>query len=286
MPVFAGESFWIGFTGDDCKGYLIAAEALNPSEPKRSVRFVYGSTDFILPHNGTQEARAEPPEPGAPLHRHIIVGRNSTVWNRLKSDARLSQNSIVAISHSELSAFRFEPSDQVWVFSYSRNGAENLALLSILKNAAVERIVYISSSSVRVMTHTDCYEYPRVKQSAELAALAIPNARVLTLGLVYGEESELPGGTHIGTSLTDIVSFFNHPVWPAQEKSVRLFKMVTRPFGSRAEKFAYQLYGWALQGLGRYPCILRPVDLLLRALGVRWYGYTYLSTRLWTSTIS
>jgi hypothetical protein len=220
------------------------------------------------------------------LHRHIIVGRNSTVWNRLKTDPRLSGNNILAISHSELSAFGFEPSDRVWVFSYSRNADENLALLSKLKNAGIELLVYLSSSSVRVMTQTDCYEYPRVKQSAELAALAIPNARVLTLGLVYGDESELPGGTNVCTSLSDIVSFMNNPVWPAQEKTVRLFKIVSRPFGGILEESSYKLYGWALNRLGAYPCFLRPIDLLLRTLGVRWYGYTYLSTRLWTSTIS
>ena len=208
------------------------------------------------------------------------------MWNRLKTEPGLSQNNLLAISHSELSSFEFEPTDQVWVFSYSRNCDENLALLSKLEHSGVERIVYVSSSSVRVMTQTDCYEYPRVKQGAELAALAIPNARVLTLGLVYGEESELPSGTNVCTSLTDMVSFFNQPVWLAQEKSVRLFKIVTRPFGGGIEEMSYKVYGWVLQRLGRYPCFLRPVDLILRALGVRWYGYTYLSTRLWTSTIS
>ena len=208
------------------------------------------------------------------------------MWNRLKLDPRLSQNNLHAISHSEVSDFGFKPDDQVWVFSYSKNSEENLALLAKLKNSGVERVVYVSSSSVRVMTRTDCYEYPRVKQIAERAALDIPSARVLTLGLVYGEESELPSGTNICTSLADMVSFFNQPVWPAQDKYVRLFKTVSRPFSSNLDELSYKLYGWAVVRLGRHPCFLRPVDLLLRTLGVRWYGYTYLSTKLWTSTTS
>ena len=53
-----------------------------------------------------------------------------------------------------------------------------------------------------------------------------------------------------------------------------------------AEALLYRLYG-RLQALcGSRPCLLRPLDLLLRGLGMRWYGYTHLSNRLWTSKTS
>jgi hypothetical protein len=151
----------------------------------------------------------------------------------------------------------------------------------------VAEVVYLSSSSCRVASRTTCYEYPRVKQKAETQALAFDAGKVLTIGLVYADESELPAGDNVATSLGELAAFMLAPAWPdGQGRRKHLLRQVSRPFTSALEKVLYRAYGWAILSLKRYPCALRPVDLLLRVARMRWYGYVYLSNRLWISTIS
>jgi hypothetical protein len=68
------------------------------------------------------------------------------------------------------------------------------------------------------------------------------------------------------------------------DREVHLFKMVSRDFGSGFERTLFLIYGHVQWLLRRFPCALRPVDLVLRALGYRWYGYLLLSNRLWATT--
>lgn len=196
-------------------------------------------------------------------------------------------HNVVAIGHRDMAAFAFTPQDRVWVLSYSRRAAENAALIAQLSRAGVGQIVYLSSSSVIVGQRTRCYEYPRVKQLAELAVLALPNGRVLTVGLVYGQPGELPHGSNVATSLDEFAAFIRSPTWPnAQGRAKHLFRTVTLPFSGALERAAHQAYGVLMSASGSFPCLLRPLDVLLRALGVRWYGYVFLSNRLWISTTS
>lgn len=219
--------------------------------------------------------------------REIVIGRNSKVWQALTRDPQVSRKIGPAIGHQQMAGFEFRPSDRVWVFSYSRDERENAALLQALHAAGVSALVYVSSSSTRVVTETNCYEYPRVKHRAELQALAHPAGKVLTIGLVYDTLDELPAGENIATSLSELAEFMQAPHWPdGRGQRKYLFRSVPRPFVSGLEQASYRAYGTVIFALRRYPCLLRPIDLLLRALNVRWYGYVYLSTRLWNSTTS
>lgn len=220
--------------------------------------------------------------------RDVVVGVHSAVWRVLAPQLTLLGHAPLAIGHHDLTVFEFTGSDRVWVFSFSRVPAENVELLAHLGRAGVQEIVYVSSSSTIVSARTTCYKYPRVKRLAEQAALAWPNARVLTIGLMHDRETELPGGATIATSYLDLANFIAAPHWADRtgERTTRLFRLVTRPLGHPVERAAHALYGALLRLSGPFPCVLRPLDLLLRALGVRWYGYVYLSNRLWMSTIS
>jgi hypothetical protein len=219
--------------------------------------------------------------------REIVLGRNSKVWRELSLDSRLQSKEFIAIGHAELDKFAFKNSDRIWVFSYSRAEQENAALLQKLEQANVAEVVYVSSSSVKVAAKTSCYEYPRVKLKAEQLALTNPVAKILTIGLVFSQETELPAGHNIATSIKDIAAFMLAPSWASNSpRTKKLFTTVSRNFSSNFEKMAYRLYGKLIFAAGRYPCVLRPVDLLLRGLSMRWYGYVYLSNKLWISTTS
>ena len=222
-----------------------------------------------------------------PDARNIFLGRHSKVWLALAPRLTAAHGNCTAIGHRDLASFAFLPTDRVWVFSYSRRADENAALIAALKTASVAQIVYLSSSSVIVGQRTRCYEYPRIKQLAEQAVLALANGRVLTLGLVYGQVDELPRGPNVATSLDALAGFVGAPHWPDESGKVKhLFRPVSRPFSGLVERAAYRAYGWLMWASGGFPCALRPVDVLLRALGARWYGYVFLSNRLWISTIS
>jgi hypothetical protein len=219
--------------------------------------------------------------------RDIVLGCNSAVWLKLSVDARIAKRVVHAIGHRDMAAFEFTANDRLWVFSYSRREGENSALLARLREAGVAEIIYLSSSSTCVAAKTSCYEYPRVKRQADLLVEEMPNGRVLTVGLIYGAEEELPAGENAATSIRELADFMLTPNWPAGNgKRKNLLRAIKRPFSNRLEEILYRGYGAAIMAAGRYPCLLRPIDLILRSLGMRWYGYVYLSNRVWISTIS
>ncbi len=222
-----------------------------------------------------------------PVLREIVLGRGSTVWQRLSKDAAVATRAAAAIGHADLAAFAFTPADRVWVLAYSRVSSENASMLERLRQAGVAEIVYVSSASTIVSERTRCYEYPRVKRDAEDRALAMNHARVLTIGLMHGQPDELPAGDNVATSYADLAAFFLAPAWPdGASRRKLLFRIEHVPFRNRIERALARIYGSAMDAAGRYPCALRPFDLMLRALGMRWYGYTFLSNRLWTSMTS
>lgn len=224
--------------------------------------------------------------PAAPA-RDIVLGRGSAVWRRLAENPSIAAHVAMAIGHRDVSSFEFTPSDRVWVFAYSRVPAENSALLAHLQYAGVAEVVYVSSASTIVVNRTRCYEYPRIKLQAEDTALANPCAKILTIGLMYVDTAELPRGRNAGTTYGELAAFMQAPHWPdASGRRMRLFHMVERPFANRVEHMAHRVYGAMLEAAGARACLLRPVDLLLRLLGIRWYGYTYLSNWLWNSKTS
>ena len=213
--------------------------------------------------------------------REVIIGRNSRVWKAAAGNSRVAERFKVAIGHAELGRFEFTADDRVWVFGYSRIAAENAQLLQTIQAAGVRELVYISSASTIVCRLSRCYEYPRVKWLAELEALRL-RARVLVLGVVYARPEDLPAGLTLCTSQASIDDFLLQPDWPDMNgQGKHLLTTCTRPFRTSLESALHRIYGALIWSFRRWPCVLRPLDLLLRGLGIRWYGYVYLSNLLW-----
>ena len=225
--------------------------------------------------------------PQAGATRHIVVGRSSKVWQHLRQRPELAQHVAHAIGHADLKSFTFTQHDCVWVFSYSREPSENASLLATLGRAGVGEVMYLSSSSTIVNRVTNCYSYPRVKYKAEQLALSLPHAKIITLGLMYQDLAELPAGRNMACSYDELAAFMLRAETGAEAQNrVNLLRAIERPFSSTLERLAYQQYSKLMSMMGSKPCLLRPLDFLFRALGWRWYGYTFLSNRLWSMTIS
>lgn len=218
------------------------------------------------------------------VDRLVIIGANSKVWKSLFESCLLNDLFIVVIGHRDVAEFKFKAGDKVWVFSYSRKVGENNRIISLLASNANIQVFYVSSASTNVASITHCYNYPTVKMKAHVDALNICNAYVVTIGFFYNEVKELPGGITAATSMHELAQAMRDLTYmPGQ--MINLFKLVNRPFRSVLEKILYKSYGKLLNLCGRNPCLLRPFDLLLRIVGMRWYGYLYLSNRLWSTTI-
>lgn len=218
--------------------------------------------------------------------RNIVIGRNSRLWRMMQTDLRVPAGPFFAIGHAEVEDFAFQPGDRLWILSYSRDMADNMVLFDALSKAADTDIVYISTATANIDALTTCYDYPRIKRECERLVRQKLAAHIVSIGVVHVQEVDLPGGTTIATSVTELIDFMLAPVFPTTGELVRLFRVVDRPFSGFHEKAAFRIYGILQRASGSYPCLLRPLDLVLRALGWRWYGYVYLSNRLWLTTTS
>jgi len=223
--------------------------------------------------------------PDSNASRDFIIGAHSRVWLKVARGLGAQATRFITLRHTQVADHDYHPGDRVWVLAYSRQPEENLRLLEQLQHVASQaEVIYISSSACIAANITHCYEYPRVKQQAADDARRLLGARVLTLGLIYDDPEELPRGTNAATSVAQLRSFLLSPEWPADsDTNLRLFTIVERRFANTAEAALHRLYGMLLSACKRWPCALRPLDALLRACGIRWYGYTYLSNRLWTA---
>lgn len=216
-----------------------------------------------------------------------VIGRNSQVWKRLAAYPAVGSAGVQALGHRDVVGTTFSDEDVVWVLSYSRTPAENDALFAALRRAGARRLVYVSTATANVAALTRCYEYPRVKAAAEAAIkVSCPEAAVVRIGVVYEDAAELPGGVTAATSLQSLAAAICAKTPPPPGADSPLFSMVTRPFASPLARLAFTGYGVLMRLCGPWPCALRPLDVLLRLLGARWYGYLYMSNQLWLSTTS
>jgi hypothetical protein len=164
---------------------------------------------------------------------------------------------------------------------------ENSRLFAALESTRVHEVIYVSTAAAIVTRLTRCYEYPRVKRLAEEEARRRLRARVLILGLVVDRLQELPPGRNAATLHRQLEEFMLAPRWVHDGgSSMRLFELVDVPFARPWEARIHRVYDQLQWLLRSWPCALRPIDFVLRALGIRWYGYINLSNRLWTLTTS
>lgn len=211
------------------------------------------------------------------MSRLVIIGRNSTIWRNLQNDRSMSDAQ--AISHAEIDGFDFLEGDRVWILSYSRIDQENVSLFEKIAAKHQGTCFYISSATANVASVTRCYRYPTAKAEAESAATRILDAAIIRIGLMYETTDDLPAGTNAATSYGELSKALREFLLGADRPAL-LLRMITRGFDSRFEKLVFQCYGVLLRALGSRPCLLRPLDLLLRLIGWRWYGYLYLSNRI------
>lgn len=221
------------------------------------------------------------------MGRILFIGKNSSIWQRLSQDPAWIDGIGPVLGHADVAGFDFQPDDQVWIFSYSRVNAENIALFEQLKERGARQVYYVSTASSNVMQITSRFTYPRAKSVAAEAAQRILGARTVLLGYVVENLSESPSGWAAIVTLDELsAAMRGYGGSFTSGAPIRLFTMREAPFRSRLEAVLYHCYFRLAFALGRYVFLLRPVDIILRALGYRWYGYFGMSNHLWSTTTS
>lgn len=211
------------------------------------------------------------------MSRLVIIGRNSTIWQTSKTDPAMAEAE--AIGHADIASFDFLPEDRVWILSYSRRPQENTTLFQNIADRHAGPCFYVSSATANVTSVTSCYGYPTAKYHAEGQAREILDAAIIRIGLVYARLQDLPAGTNAATSYADLSTAMRAEPDKAKDPKL-LLKLVNRSFGSAFEQVAYSVYAKVISALGSRPCLLRPVDVVLRLAGWRWYGYLFISNQL------
>lgn len=219
----------------------------------------------------------------------LVVGSNSSLWAALcESPILQNQNSGInffAVSSRDIyglspELFQFSFSHAV-VFSYSRKLEENMKLLRNLR-LLVRNVIYISTCSVIAANKGYLYTYPRAKREVEVFARdsnLFECLRILRLGMVEGTfDADSMTGRFKYTSLEMIVREIERSCSNDRTKVSfeNLYVSAERPFDSRMEELCFKIYCRMLQWNFVMGVVMRPLDVVFRALGWRWYGYNCL----------
>lgn len=227
----------------------------------------------------------EPDPKSSSTARLIVVGKNSKIWRHLAGRRMTTDMPLVALGHNDIADFSFSPNDLAWILSYSKRDAANDLLFRRLHSAGLRRMVYVSTATTNVVTNTRCYSYPTAKAAAEASARAQFDTVIARIGIMYDDASELPRGPVVATSYEELEKFITSFKFEehAEQGEALVFEVLELPFASSVEKSLFRCYSYVQRRTGSYPCILRPLDLILKLLGYRWYGYVGLSNRLWAT---
>jgi hypothetical protein len=214
----------------------------------------------------------------------LVVGSNSRLWAALSARSDLHPPSVTFHPVSSLDIFDLPPSilqqsfSYAVVFSYSLNFSENIKLLKNL-SLVVSNLVYISTCSAVAADMGYPYKYPQTKRAVEIFALdskLFEGLHIIRLGMVEGTFSpDSLKGRYKYTSLEMIAQrikgsyFKNSPVVVFEN----LYIPAEKPFGCRIERLCFAAYRRAILCHPVMGGLLRPLDVVLKALGWHWYGY-------------
>lgn len=207
----------------------------------------------------------------------LFVGSNSRVFKAIVNSGALVNYDVLSVSgkHLEISMSRIsqENYSAVVILSYSKVRKDNELLFSQLSNIKSQLFIYISSISALCAEFGYKYSYPSSKlQCEKLAKYYFSKLKILRVGLVPEVHkppychSYVTRASQLANCIIDLARGFD------VTENLYLESHYTNQAGL-FEKISYSLYRRLFQYMGGNVVLLRPVDLVLRAIGYNWYGY-------------
>lgn len=209
---------------------------------------------------------------------NLIVGKNSVIVKNLLKNFTDLPLFFDVVSHSELFSLKLYY-DKCYIFSYSLSEIDNQKIIDWCC-ANCNKVYYISSSSVIVAKHGELYSYPKIKMLAEEYGCAnYKNFYIRRLGYVVSNEKK-----EYYISYTTEINDIHKILLSNDNVSVEnIFNI--NPNLKKNKIKSKIIMGYSLFQYWIMPAsiLLRPIDLILKILGIRSYGYTSLGDRLWMS---
>lgn len=211
--------------------------------------------------------------------RKIIIGKNSNLYKEFRYE--FDDIFDLAISHKDLQNFGTKKTDIYFILSYGQSEKEMSQLLNEIKKIKHNNVILLSTSAVIVSKYSQCYSYPRLKMMQENFFIKkMSNFIIYRVGTVLRKNNLYQNR---GTCVLNSNLFFK-----------TLKKLLSGEFVSQVvqeyefveikkntfESIIYLIYTVTIRLFYRFPCVLRPIDLMLKILNYPWYGYGTLSLKL------
>ena len=217
----------------------------------------------------------------------VVVGSNSKAWKCLRRDSdvicRVYESVIelqtrdLFVQHVEDKASRCTAPVDVLIFSFSPIMLDNLCLMhACTTQFSTANIVYISSLSVRANSVCRHYNYPKMKAECEKLASEF-NFKILRLANVAASEQVYVeiSKCHLGYYTTahellgGIAECHKNALVEAYAKRQKSgVPLWLTPI--------YLVYSTLYRLNPSLLIVMRPIDVLLRKLGSKYYGYNYI----------
>jgi hypothetical protein len=210
----------------------------------------------------------------------IIVGKNSRLYALAKP--LLSEHVRGEYSHREEIDPQHIKGATLVVFSLGPTLAANTALFRRLELLHPEHLVYVSSTSALVGSSRLSLRYPRLKYLCEQSCIHRFNAAIVRVGLL---PDQVPGrliGRTLVSNVTGVANAITDAAWPASKKGgtiTNAFSVSEFPPTTLADRVLLCAYGLLYSIFGGFPLVLRPLDVILRRIGFRNYGYTFAAAK-------
>ena len=206
----------------------------------------------------------------------LILGQNSKIFGLLKPFKFWDNYEIVFMSLSKLSDKVLAPieCDYIVYFGYNRSSnLEKLTLSKIIGKAKFKHFIHLSSIVCILPSKFDFFLYVRNKKEIERYLQSSLKNSVISLRparLIMASEKPVGLCCYISDFANTIEKILISP-----ESGIQVPPMVfERP------DVQNWLYSWLLTS--KISRITRPVDIFLRILGFRCYGYGYLTYLMYT----
>ena len=208
-----------------------------------------------------------------------IIGANSWLYQQCKIELGTYLN-VVELSHNDLNSIH-QLINPV-VFSYSKSPKENIEFLNDIIKKTIGKITLISSTAAEVYQILPYYKYPKLKWLSELEIMKFEGPyNVLRVGIVKTSHIKINnyfGSISISTPEGINKTIVNIYLNDAPQGIINCFENI------RVEKSKFLIINKILTILYNispwFIYLLRPFDLLLKKLGYKNYGYTFIANKL------
>jgi len=200
--------------------------------------------------------------------KRLVVGKNSKVV----ADLKLDREEYICVSHTDVNEFKVRGFfEDAIVFSYSKSLQENIKLLNNISRYT-DNIIYISTTSTVYSSAGMLYQYPTVKLVTEnylRNTKIFKNVLIIKLGIVISNDTVWKKPGHYQITRTGLLKTALKQT--QQTGQIECWEKTKIDFDNWLEKFMFVLYK-------KIQCrrtwrLLRLIDLILKYMGYRWYGY-------------